>query len=179
MASTGWYVSQVVQGSCSGADFLLDFQSIGRFGLLVLTSSDLLNLDGESASAANAIDELIDCYEPSLLQVSILHCLPNSIRGIAWSCLPPIVKARAEMRFHSVRPDERPVGQDQNSRHEVAAEDAYGIYGVDPDKGALVAIRPDGYVGVVAALNDVQRLRSYFDGILAKKVADVNDDVRR
>ncbi|KAK4498769.1 hypothetical protein PRZ48_009279 [Zasmidium cellare] len=88
--------------------------------------------------------------------------------GLPWRSLPPVIKARAEMRFHSARPNETPAGQLQNFRHALAAEDAYAIYGVDPCKGAIVAIRPDGYVGVVAALGDVSRIQRYFDHILVK-----------
>lgn len=40
-------------------------------------------------------------------------------------------------------------------------DDAYTIYGVDPSRGVLLVVRPDGYVGVVASLNDVQRVDRY------------------
>ena len=40
-------------------------------------------------------------------------------------------------------------------------DDAYTIYGVDPAKGVLLVVRPDGYVGVVASLDDVQRVDRY------------------
>ncbi|BAE60182.1 unnamed protein product [Aspergillus oryzae RIB40] len=34
-------------------------------------------------------------------------------------------------------------------------DDIYAVYGVDPAQGALAVIRPDGYVGTIAALDDV------------------------
>lgn len=40
-------------------------------------------------------------------------------------------------------------------------DDAYTIYGVDPAQGVLLVVRPDGYVGVVASLDDVQRVDRY------------------
>lgn len=45
-------------------------------------------------------------------------------------------------------------------------DDVYGIYGVSPDEGALAIVRPDGYVGIVASLGDVQRVRSYLESLL-------------
>jgi hypothetical protein len=42
-----------------------------------------------------------------------------------------------------------------------ALDDAYSIYGVNPAQGALVVVRPDGYVGVVACLGDVERAGGY------------------
>ena len=51
-------------------------------------------------------------------------------------------KRQAEMRFYDGS----------------ALDDAYSIYGVDPAQGALVVVRPDGYVGVVACLGDVQKV---------------------
>lgn len=47
-----------------------------------------------------------------------------------------------------------------------ALEDAYSTYGVDPARGALVVFRPDGYVGDVASLNDIQRVDCYLRGII-------------
>lgn len=43
----------------------------------------------------------------------------------------------------------------------IAIDDAYTTYGVDADKGAIVAVRPDGYVGSIAALGDVNRIKEY------------------
>ncbi|KAE8326867.1 hypothetical protein BDV39DRAFT_176331 [Aspergillus sergii] len=40
-------------------------------------------------------------------------------------------------------------------------DDVYAVYGVDPAQGALAVIRPDGYVGTIAALGDVSRIERY------------------
>jgi len=45
-------------------------------------------------------------------------------------------------------------------------EDAYGVYGVIPEKGAVAIVRPDGYIGVVAELGDVKRVEGYLEGCL-------------
>ncbi|KAK3324784.1 phenol hydroxylase [Cercophora scortea] len=53
--------------------------------------------------------------------------------------------------------------------------DAYKGYGVDPERGCVVAVRPDQYVGWVGELEDVEGLQKYFEGCLvlgkAKEVA--------
>lgn len=47
---------------------------------------------------------------------------------------------------------------------------AYEGYGVCPDRGAVVVVRPDGYVGLVASLEDGEEgwreVGKYFEGIL-------------
>jgi hypothetical protein len=47
-----------------------------------------------------------------------------------------------------------------------ALGDAYSIYGVDPAHGALAVIRPDGYVGVVAQLDDVKQVEEYLQACI-------------
>jgi hypothetical protein len=41
------------------------------------------------------------------------------------------------------------------------ADDVYKIYGVDESKGAIAVVRPDGYIGTIAALDDVERVEGY------------------
>ncbi|KAI1325414.1 FAD binding domain-containing protein [Xylariaceae sp. FL0255] len=43
---------------------------------------------------------------------------------------------------------------------------AYEGYGVDPDVGALVVVRPDGYVGLVTGLDDWDGVGRWFGGVL-------------
>jgi hypothetical protein len=47
-------------------------------------------------------------------------------------------------------------------------DDVYGIYGVDPSKGALAVVRPDGYVGILADLGDVQRIDNYLGAMIRR-----------
>jgi phenol 2-monooxygenase len=37
----------------------------------------------------------------------------------------------------------------------------YESYGISPEEGAIVAVRPDGYVGFVSVLEKVEELESY------------------
>ena len=47
---------------------------------------------------------------------------------------------------------------------------AYSTYGIDRSAGAIVAVRPDGYVGIVAPLEDVGVLNTYFAGIMTQRI---------
>lgn len=42
----------------------------------------------------------------------------------------------------------------------------YETYGIDPLKGAVVVVRPDGYVSMVAPLNGVHDINEYFAGFM-------------
>lgn len=51
---------------------------------------------------------------------------------------------------------------------------AYEGYGVDKERGCVVALRPDGYTGFIGGLEDVDALEGYFEGCLL----DVHNKVR-
>ena len=42
----------------------------------------------------------------------------------------------------------------------------YERYGIDPEKGAVVVVRPDGYVGNVVSLENVEEITRYFSAFL-------------
>lgn len=54
---------------------------------------------------------------------------------------------------------------DDESYHEGHGE-AYEGYGVDKERGCVVAVRPDGYTGFITDLDDVRGLDGYFGGCL-------------
>lgn len=54
---------------------------------------------------------------------------------------------------------------DDDSYHEGHSH-AYENYGVDVEKGCVVALRPDQYVGYIGELEDVDDLAAYFGGFL-------------
>jgi len=43
---------------------------------------------------------------------------------------------------------------------------AYSTYGIDPYAGAIVVVRPDGYIGTVAPLENVSDIDTYFSAFL-------------
>jgi phenol 2-monooxygenase len=67
-----------------------------------------------------------------------------------WGEIPRSVKEHSEMSFYS--------GYEM--------DDVYGIYGVDPAKGGLAIVRPDGYVGILASLTDVSRAERYLERLI-------------
>lgn len=69
-----------------------------------------------------------------------------------WNDIPHEVKQCSEMSFYS--------GYEM--------DDVYDIYGVDPSKGALAVVRPDGYVGVLAELGDVKRIDDYLGRMICR-----------
>ena len=50
--------------------------------------------------------------------------------------------------------------------HHDAVGQGYDTYGIDRTEGAVLVIRPDGYVGKVAALDGLSELESYFSGFM-------------
>ena len=140
-----------------GMEFLelivTDFASTGRFRILVLTSSDLLDPQGTSARTLTALgSKVIPRFPQSLIEQVVVH--PSLSRDFMWQDLPCELKLHSEMRFYS--------GYEM--------DDVYKIYGVDSDKGAIAVVRPDGYVGVTATLDDVQRIEKFLERCL--KTAD-------
>ncbi|KAF7369055.1 hypothetical protein MVEN_00232300 [Mycena venus] len=47
------------------------------------------------------------------------------------------------------------------------AGNAYEAYGIDPRAGATVCVRPDGYVGMVTPLEELDTIAGYFESFLA------------
>ncbi|KAL4758630.1 putative phenol monooxygenase [Aspergillus foveolatus] len=146
----------------------------GRFRILVLTSSDLLNPTGTSAKTLTALSEqTIPSFPASTIEQVVIHPrLPTSNNDstdasngtgagtrknnsypydtFTWRDLPAALKERSEMRFYSG----------------CALDDVYAVYGVAEDEGAIAVVRPDGYVGVVVALDDVKAVGGYLGGVL-------------
>ena len=59
---------------------------------------------------------------------------------------------------------------DAPAHKDKAAGDAHKFYGVDPTRGCVVVTRPDQYVGYIGAMEDLEDLGRYFDGVLVKQV---------
>lgn len=127
----------------------LDFLSTGRFRILCLTSADLLDPKGTSAQTLTTIgSKVLPRFPASVIEQVVVH--PRVGKTFTWRDVPKELKTHSEMRFHS--------GYEM--------DDVYKVYGVDPTRGALAVIRPDGYVGTVAALDDVKRVETYLETCL-------------
>ncbi|KAJ5115878.1 hypothetical protein N7456_000226 [Penicillium angulare] len=120
-----------------------DIPSTGRFRILCLTSTDLLDKEGISVRGLDAIARISAQFPPTLIEHIVLHpCLHQSFQ---WEDIPTFVKQEAEMRFYDGS----------------ALDNAYKVYGVNPTQGALAVIRPDGYVGILARLDNTASLDDY------------------
>ncbi|EEA25432.1 hypothetical protein TMatcc_006344 [Talaromyces marneffei ATCC 18224] len=137
-----------------------EFLSTGRYRILVFATHDLVdrqkettNHSGQSLSA-QALEticrDIIPAYPKDTIELVVLH--PFHTRDFEWDQMPDCLKEFAEMSFHG------PMGPD--ALHE--------IYGVNEDIGAVVAVRPDGYVGAVKSLTDARSLGAYFDNCLVR-----------
>lgn len=117
---------------------------------MLLLSDDLLNPKGVSATAITAAATLVEKFPALLLEQIIIH--PRLSSNITWDNIPASVKQQAEMSFYS--------------GYEL--DDTYRIYGVDPSRGALLAVRPDGYVGIIAELSDVPSVDAYLSRVITR-----------
>ncbi|RAL16149.1 putative phenol monooxygenase [Aspergillus homomorphus CBS 101889] len=129
-----------------------DFPSTGRFRILVLTSTDLLDPKGTSAGTLRTLGStVLPKYPATVIEQVVVH--PRLSRdSFTWRDVSVELKQHSEMRFYS--------------GYEL--DDVYGIYGVDPARGAVAVVRPDGYVGMVAALGDVGLVDAFLGGCLAR-----------
>ncbi|KAF3026227.1 hypothetical protein E8E15_009355 [Penicillium rubens] len=126
-----------------------DFTSTGRFRILCLTSDDLLEPAGTSAQTLDFIGiSVIPRFPPSIIEQVVIH--PKQPRFFEWNDIPSSVKQHSEMSFYDG----------------YTLDDAYKVFGVDPARGALAVVRPDGYVGVIAALGNVSRIEKYLERCL-------------
>lgn len=87
-------------------------------------------------------------YPAGVLELLILY--PPRENRFEWVDLPRCVKRDAEMRIFG------------------ATEEVYNKYGVDTTRGAVVVVRPDGYVGTICAIGDGEGLTSYLDDCLVR-----------
>ncbi|KAL2871463.1 putative phenol monooxygenase [Aspergillus lucknowensis] len=122
-----------------------DFLSTGRFRILCLTSSDLLDPQGVSAQALKSLgSSVIPKFPPTVIEQVVIH--PRLGKDFMWRDVPKELKQHSEMQFYS--------GHALN-------DDVYAIYGVDEKAGAVAVVRPDGYIGTIAALDDIARVEEY------------------
>jgi len=129
-----------------------NFISTGRFRTLIFTTFDLLDAHGNSSCALVQIcNDVLPTFPSGTVELVVLH--PFLERRFEWANIPKCIKQNAEMQFHG------PV-----------YDDLYSIYGVNPDVGAIVVVRPDGYVGMVSSLLSASQVDNYLSCCLVKVV---------
>lgn len=128
-----------------------DFPSNGRFRILVFSALDLLDPHGNSSPTLKIIcSSIIPTFPQDVVELVVIH--PFSNRIFEWDDIPTCVKDFAEMKFHG--PED---------------EELYDMYGVDRNKGAIIVVRPDGYIGAISHLTDPAQVNTYLSQCLVKR----------
>ena len=109
----------------------------------------------------------------SVVEVLTIHSAPRTETELLRD-FPPVLHPFDE----HVGWDYSKVYVDDISYHE-GYGDAYKNYGVDRERGCVVAVRPDQYVGWIGELEDFDELEKYFEGFLVlRDVAKADIPVR-
>ena len=132
-----------------GAYKTLELSSIGRYRILAFTARDLTCAGSLSAGClVRLCNDVTPQYPAGVVELLILY--PSRPDRFEWVDLPGCVKRDAEMRTFG------------------ATEEVYSKYGVNSEKGAVVVVRPDGYVGIICAIEDIEGLMRYMDDCLVR-----------
>ncbi|KAF8202399.1 FAD binding domain-containing protein [Pholiota molesta] len=80
---------------------------------------------------------------------------------------------KADVRYNELpvlfRPHWSKALIDDTDNTEKKGGDGYRNYGIDETNGAIVIVRPDGYVGMVAPLDGISEISSYFSSFIETK----------
>ncbi|KAJ6504194.1 FAD binding domain-containing protein [Mycena vitilis] len=114
-----------------------------RFKLLVFTGA-VAALDGLAGDLKSILQKVGEAVEV----VSIVSSIRSSF---SFMDLPAVLRPH----WSKVLYDERDLRGTQGGN-------AYAAFGIDPHGGAIVCVRPDGYVGMVAPLEDIDAVARYF-----------------
>lgn len=114
---------------------------------MALASKDLLDPHGASQAALRSCEETMRKFPVGTIDLVLVHPLRERFE---WTDLPRFVKQCAEMKTYGL----------------AAGENAYGVYGIPAEEGALAVIRPDGYVGTISPLTRPVDVEAYFKGCL-------------
>lgn len=58
---------------------------------------------------------------------------------------------------------------DDTDMHDREGGGGFFAYGIDPQAGAIVVVRPDGYVGIVAPFHALHDIETYFAGFMLRR----------
>jgi phenol 2-monooxygenase len=126
-----------------------ELPSNGRYRLIVLTNTDLLDPAGQSQKALRACANIVESYPAGSTDLVVLHPMKERFE---WTQIPSDVKKLAEMRTYGL----------------AKKEDAYDIYGIAKAEGAIAVVRPDGYVGILCRLSASDVAETYLGDCLVR-----------
>jgi phenol 2-monooxygenase len=122
-----------------------ELRAEGRFSIVILASDDFGFKDGRSAKIADKVcSKVIKDFPLGLVQPIILQ--PSLEPEFQWTDLPTSIKQEVEMNLHSAS---------------VEAYETYGVEHTGSQGGALIVVRPDGVVGMIAELEDLQKVVTF------------------
>jgi len=121
----------------------VDFPSTGRFRILAFASKGLLSSSSICSAAFANISQIISRFPSGIIELVVIHPLPSY--SFDWADIPVEIKELAEMRFYNG----------------TELDDAFMTYGVNPKKGAVAVVRPDGYIGIVSDLGNSSNVEVY------------------
>ncbi|RFU79183.1 fad binding domain-containing [Trichoderma arundinaceum] len=167
MPSDGRFRVVVFGGDISQATQLATVNRLGSWlqvNVLAPAKSPRINLaPGPDPRGGSGTSQWMMDEDPSIVDVLLVHSAPRE-------------KIELLRDLHDVfHPSDKKLGWDygkvfaDGEAHHEGHGRAYERYGVDPDRGAIVAVRPDGYIGLITALEGEDgwtQLRMWFDGLL-------------
>lgn len=149
LKSTGRWRIAIFAGNILSASQKQKIWTLG--GQLAAPESFIRRYTPSNAESISATIEVIVVHSASRTQVDIFD-------------FPPIFRPfSATAGF-----DYGKVFVDDESYHEGHGH-AYEAYGIDPERGCAVAIRPDQYIGWVGEVDDYDMMERYFAGFMKSR----------
>ncbi|KUJ13363.1 uncharacterized protein LY89DRAFT_622223 [Mollisia scopiformis] len=163
-----------VVSQCDGRPWYLNdrIPSDGRWRIILFPSDFKTNVSLNNqlldiGAYLESSDSFIKRYTPptekidSIIEVLLVHA--SSIDVVEWDDFPHAFRPRYQDR----RMDYWKIYADSESLREISGQ-AYEKYGIDRKVGALLVLRPDGYVASVTAPNTegVSQVAAFFDRFL-------------
>ncbi|CAZ82045.1 unnamed protein product [Tuber melanosporum] len=127
-----------------------DLPSTARYRILTLLPTSFKHFPHKYAELLTILTSRIPLtFPPSIVEVPIFF--PGERGSLEWTDFPPSVREKSEWLVFG---DE--------------FGEVYAAWGVDEEVGALAVVRPDGYVGAVAALSEVVVVENWLGKVLVK-----------
>jgi phenol 2-monooxygenase len=166
MPSDGRFRIVVFGGDISQATQLATVNKLGAWlqtNVLSPAKSPRISLAPGPDPRGSVSSQWITDEDPSIVDVLLVHAAPREKIELLQDLHPVFHPFDKKLGW-----DYGKVFVDGEAHHEGHGR-AYERYGVDPDRGAIVAVRPDGYIGLVTALQGEdgwKQLQTWFDGLL-------------
>ena len=123
-----------------------DLLANGRYRIIAICGNDFPDTKGTSLSAATSACELVKKFPDGLVEALVIQ--PDMKPTWGFDDLPGCIKDEAEMRLYC------------------AGQEVYAVYGVDVKRGALVLVRPDGMVGLIANIGEIASVERFLQQVL-------------